>query len=296
MDYKIKRNTGKLTEILRKIKKNLLILLVTTSIVTFIELSYGSKYLGTIFLIVTIFILIFLKKEIKKEKNNKKILMSKSIFLGVLIIFSVILYNVFFSYPKLNFQTLDIMVMIFGASVILSSLNKYSDIGNFLYYFSLLFILMFLLLFVIPNKLNIDIPYYYGKYAIIIPVLYISQHIGIKANLIGNRIIELEGIQHVVLKIDLACFGWYSLLLIISMVISYGITMKNLTKTYIIKIIAVLSLASYLANILRILILLHVAQKHGIDKMLIIHAHLGWILFIIILIPISYIFLKKNST
>ena len=282
---------------IKKFRDYLPILLVILSIATFIELAYGSKYLGLVFLVASVIVLFFSVKKFKEISTLQKKKSLPHISLGIIIILSVFLYNLLYEYPKLNLQTLDIMVIVFGISLIISySGTKYFDVGLFLFYFSLIFIILFLSLFIVPNKLKFIFPYIYGKYAIVLPTVYLAKKFGMNVELFTNRIIEVHGVQHALLKVDLACFGWYSLLLIISMILSYNMTIKKFPLKHVLKIIGILWISSYLANFLRILVLVAVTYRYGVEKMQIIHAHLGWILFISILMPISYMFLRSKTT
>jgi len=54
--------------------------------------------------------------------------------------------------------------------------------------------------------------------------------------------------------------------------------------------------ASYFANFLRVSILVLLTYFYGVETMMIFHSHIGWILFAIILLPLMYIFMRKEHT
>jgi len=120
----------------------------------------------------------------------------------------------------------------------------------------------------------------------------ILSNLGLNVGIPEKRVIEVLGVENVTLKIDLACFGWYSMLLVTSMLISYNLTIQRMELKRFMKILSIMLVACYLANLIRVLILILTAYYYGLDAMMVVHSHIGWILFIIFIIPLSYLFLK----
>jgi len=276
------------------IGKNELLLFLTAVLLVgaFIELSYGSIILGAVFLLLT-FLSLALLIKIDKNFENKKNNWVK-VIIGSLIIVSDITYNVYISG---EIQTFDSMIILFGISVIASGLRyeKINELGRFTTYFSGFFLTFYILLFVIPTKSGVDLPYYYGHYFVSVPVVGILQSLGFDVMIPSMRIIQVGGIEPATLKIDLACFGWYSILLIVSMLLSYSIVIEELKSRSLAKIMVVMVFASYLANLLRVMILVVITYYHGLDAMLIVHSHIGWILFGMILIPLSFLIINLEK-
>ena len=262
-----------------------------------IELAYGSIYIGLGFLMVSVAILIHLIQR-NKDRKIEKIEYTRSpllIVAGIAIIAADIVFN---RITSSEIQTFDTMVILFGASLTVYGLgNKLSEIGRFSTYFSLIFISLFLVLFILPMKVSMYLPYLYGHYAVAVPVVKLLKILGIGVRIADFRLIEILGPNHAYLKIDLACFGWYSLLLVTSMVLAYTVTMKNNPWPWMktLKIIAVLGIVSYIANLLRVAALVASTYYYGVNMMLAIHPHLGWILFVIVLIPAAGILLRKTE-
>lgn len=259
-------------------------------VAAFIELSYGSLHLGLGFLALTclIFYLGFKGKRVRREAGVSRF----QIALGALIILAVIAYNL---YKNSEIQTLDSMVLLLGFSLIISNIRRFADVGRFALYFSVIFLIFYINLFLIPEKLEIDLPYYYGHYFVTLPVVAVMQNLGYNISIPAMRIIEVCGIEYTTLKIDLACFGWYSLLLIVSMVIAYSETIERIERRRLILILVMLALASYLANLLRVAILVYLAYFYGLETMMTIHSHLGWILFAILLLPIAFYMIGEKK-
>jgi len=271
-------------------KNELLIFILAVVIVSaFIELAYGSPYLGIVFFILSVILLVYISRivELRNVESRRSV---PAIIVGSSMVLADLAYNYIYGS---EIQTFDSMIILLGISIALSgSGTKYSDLGRFSTYFSSIFLVLFLSLFMIPERFDLSIPYYYGHYAVTLPAVYLLSTLGLKVAIPEMRFIEVFGVQHVVLKIDLACFGWYSMLLITSMLLAYDITMENLGRRKLLKILAVMILASYLANLLRVSLLVITAYYYGMNTMMLIHSHLGWILFAVILIPLVYVFLR----
>mgnify|MGYP000256373750 CR=1 FL=1 len=267
----------------------LIFLLAILIVSSFIELAYGSIYLGLIFLVLSGLMLIMLSKEMRVEEGKRSIL---AMMFGIAIIVADLAYNYIY---KSEIQTFDSMVILLGLSIALSaSGTRYSDLGRFGVYFSSVFLVFFITLFIIPGKLNIDLPYYYGHYFVTVPSVLLLSSLGLNVKVPEKRLIEVFGVQNLTLKIDLACFGWYSMLLITSMLLSYHLTIQRLKLRRLVKILSIMLIACYLANLLRVSILVSTAYYYGLDTMMLIHSHIGWILFALVLIPLSYM-IESNS-
>lgn len=274
--------------------KNELLLFFTAVLLVgaFIELSYGSIILGAVFLLST-FISLALLIKIDNNQENKNNNWFR-VITGSLIVVSDIAYNL---YVSGEIQTFDSMIILFGISIIASGLRyeKTNELGRFTTYFSGFFLVFYVLLFVIPTKSGVDLPYYYGHYFVSVPVVAILQNLGLDVTIPSMRIIQVAGVEPATLKIDLACFGWYSILLIVSMLLSYSIVIEELKSRSLAKIMGVMVFASYLANLLRVMILVVITYFYGLDDMLIVHSHIGWILFGVILIPLSFLIINLEK-
>ncbi len=249
-------------------------------VAAFIELSYGSFYLGILFLALFILMLLLTKKTTSEQEFKPSHL---RLVFGLILIFTVTVYNI---HKNSEFQTLDSMVFLLGLSLVISNFRKFAVIGRFSIYFSSIFLLFYISLFLIPETIGFDLPYYYGHYFVTLPVVAVLQNLGYNITVPEMRFIEVYGVEQTILKIDLACFGWYSLLLILSMVLAYSETIEKIEKRKLVLILITLSFASYLANLLRVAILVHLTYFYGTKTMLTVHSHLGWIIFALLLLPL----------
>ncbi|HDS45790.1 MAG TPA: archaeosortase C [Methanomicrobia archaeon] len=285
------RETGKNVN---KSQKLLLVLFLIFIIAGFIELTYGSAYLGAAFFALSVLMLIKLStdRRIARKQNNRRILL----LLGATLLFADLLYNY---YTQSTLQTLDSMVLLLGVSLILASVRneQVRDIGLFSAYLSSFFIAFFMIIYVVPTRLGIGLPLYYGHYAVLLPVFYVLRLFGLELSLVPDTLglIDVHGTEFMTLKMDLACFGWYSMFLIISTLLAYSIVLHRFTRRDFIKFLLILTGASYAANFLRVTVLVALGFYYGFDTMMLAHSHLGWVLFAVILLPVLYYLLLSED-
>ncbi|HEY9246629.1 MAG TPA: archaeosortase C, partial [Candidatus Methanoperedens sp.] len=268
-----------------------LVLFVIFIIASFVELTFGgfggSVYLAIIFFVISLFLLAKIKgSEQTRLKPSKKF-----ILLGCVIIIADIIYNV---KKGSDFGTLDTTLIFLGISMIALSLkNKdISSLGEFGVYFSSIALALFLLLYAIPSRLGSNIYDYYGYYAVTIPSIFILKSLNLSLHLDSLTTIHAYGVEDVSYQIDLGCFGFYSMILIISTVVAYRMTLAKKNSHSIAKIAVILVLASYFANLLRVMGLVYIGYYYGLGTMQVFHTFLGWILFAGIVLPITYFYLK----
>ena len=259
---------------------------------SYLEFLYGSIYLGIIFLILFVISIYFLPKNVKVRRKSSLLTL-----FGIVIVLLVITYNYL---TQGDIGNLDVMVTILGLSLIFinSSNRDVSAISRFTAWMSAFFISSFSILYSIPHYFGIPLPYYYGHYFVTLPVVSILKILGLNVSAEFMRIINVRGVEHVNLKIELSCFGWYSMLLALGTVFSYHTSLRRIEKRRLILISFAVFFASYLTNLLRVCILVVLTYFYGIDVMKVFHPHLGWILFALILIPLinyPYTVLKDMS-
>lgn len=281
---------------LREIKKKpevILLLLIIFLIGGFIEFTYGSVHIGVVFFCVCLVLLFILtgKKSAGKTRTFKSPIL---IAMGAVLIVATLSYNYLSGNP---IQTLDSMVLLLGASLILANSNngQLAELGAFSFYMSLFFLGFFISLYIIPSRLNIDIPLYYGHYFVALPVYGLLKMFGMDLELPAKGLIAVNGVEMTTLKMDLACYGWYSMFLIVSTLLAYTIVIEKYEKHKLLKLILAMVGASYAANFLRVLILVVLTFYYGVDTMMLVHSHLGWVLFTLILLPLLYVFLNAES-
>jgi archaeosortase C (PEF-CTERM variant) len=88
------------------------------------------------------------------------------------------------------------------------------------------------------------------------------------------------------------CSGLYSMFLLIGIVAGYSrIEKMDIKKT--LGLLGFAVLIAYIANLIRVLILYITAYFYGMDVMMIVHTHIGWIIFAVTAGSIMYILNRK---
>ena len=273
----------------------ILVLFVTFIVASYVELSFGgfgsSGYLALVFFIISLILLSRLLSGLKGDKQTRFKASKISILLGSVIIIADILYNL---KTGSDIQTLDTMLIFLGISLVSISVknDSVSNIGQFGIYFSSIFLLLFLIVYVIPARLGSNIYDYYGYYAITLPAMFILKSLGFLLHMDSLTTFHAYGIEDIYYKIDLGCFGFYSMILIVSTVFAYRFVSPSKNPPSLAKVTVILIIASYLANLLRVLGLVSIGYYYGLDTMLIFHTFLGWVLFVAIVLPMAYVYLK----
>jgi archaeosortase C (PEF-CTERM variant) len=229
---------------------------------------------------------------LKRPEETKVTSSRKFIIPGLAILVIDISYNII---KTSDFGTLDTMLIFLGISMIMLAakdklVNKLAVFGM---YFSSIFLLLFLVIYAVPSRLGSNIYDYYGYYATTIPTMFILKSLGMSLTMDSLTSFHAYGIEEIYYRIDLGCFGFYTMILIISTVLAYRITSPNLKNNHSLgKITLILILSSFFSNILRIVILVSVGYYYGLGMMQVFHTFLGWVLFAVIVLPVTYFYLK----
>ncbi|NOZ59709.1 MAG: archaeosortase C [Euryarchaeota archaeon] len=256
-------------------------------VAAFIEFSYGSAYLGALFGAASLAVLARLSRSLPSGRSDGRLLRK---ILGVAVVGGVLYYNLS---RGSDIKTLDSFLMLFGASIALTGAgnSRIAELGRFTLYLSGIFLVLFSSAYVLPGMLGVKLPYYYGHYMVTLPVAEVLSSLGIYLEVVSMNLLYVAGKTNSLIGLDMACYGFYSMFLIISATIAYGITMR-LPPRRVVPVLLVLALASYAANFLRVSTLITLAYYYGTETMLLVHSHLGWIFFGIILLPLMYFFLR----
>ncbi|RLI71112.1 archaeosortase C [Archaeoglobales archaeon] len=241
-----------------------------------VEISEGLIPIGVILFIIAV--ILISKIEIKggKVKQSKY-----RLILGVSVVMAVIVYNI-----KTNstLGTLDMMTTLFGISLIAQDLNK-EDIrkmGLFGMYMSGVFIILFLIFFSMFNRFNIDLIHQFDHHFVLLPTVFIIKAAGIPIHVIGTETVYIQGVEEMSVIIGGPCSGLYSMFLLIATVIAYS-RMERVERKKVMLLLAIAVLVAYIANLTRVVILYIVGFFYGVDTMMLVHVHLGWIIFIVVM-------------
>lgn len=248
-----------------------------------IQYSEGSELIGLLLFIAAVAMLT--RIDIKKSAGDIKPKFYAAI--GIFIIIFDLAYN-YAGIGRSGINTLDSMVLLLGASLVARSIDNGEArmLGTFGMYLAATFIALYLTFYVLLAKYL----YTFDHYFVLMPSAYIAKTAGVPLEIAARETIRISGTQtDLLLKIGGPCSGLYSMFLLVGIVVGYSATEGIRDVRRIIKIAFVAAIVAYIANLTRISVLYGVAYLYGIDVMMTVHVHLGWILFAATSVAILYL-------
>ncbi len=273
--------------------KNLVIILLVLAMFVGItvEVSEGSTVVGAILFLISIFLLTRINFNNLGDSGILK--KSKTYFvLGAFIVVADLIYN-FKNGGELG--TLDVMTLLFGASLIgihfqNPQVNRISRFGA---YITSVFVILFLIFYTSFSLLNIDFLHKFDHYLILLPTVGILNLAGIPLEVIATETVRISGVEEMILIIGGPCSGLYSMFLLIGIVFGYS-RIENLNTNKTLMMLGFCVLVAYISNLFRVVVLYFTAYMYGQETMMVVHTHLGWIIFAVVAAFIMYLIeLKK---
>ena len=244
-----------------------------------VEISEGSILIGII-LFVVIAILISRVRITGAGVETAQLRPGYRIIVGSLILLIDIVYNVKTG-SKLG--TLDVMTFFLGSSLIAQDLGRENiqKMGIFGTYMSAVFIMLFLIFFSLFNYLNIDFMHVFDHYFVMLPSVFIIRAFGVPVQVISRETVRIQGVEDMDVVIGGPCSGLYSMFLLIATIVAYTRVEVVERKTALL-LLAIAVVVAYIANLVRVSILYTVGFLYGNEVMMFVHAHLGWMIFVVV--------------
>jgi archaeosortase C (PEF-CTERM variant) len=255
--------------------KNIAIILVVLALFTgaTIELSEGSTIVGIILFILAAILISRMKLTgadgIKSSKNY--------MIIGGFIVAADLIYNYI---NKSEIGTLDSMAFFIGISMIAMGTNKrdIKQLGEFGFYISSIFTALYLVFYSAFGYLKIDFLHIFDHYFVLMPTIALIKTFGIPAEIIATETVVLYGAVPMTIVIGGPCSGLYSMFLLIGIVAGYArIEKMDIKRSF--KLLGFAVLVAYIANLVRVVILYITAYLYGMGVMMMVHTHIGWIIF-----------------
>jgi archaeosortase C (PEF-CTERM variant) len=269
--------------------KNLVIILLVLALFTgaTIELSEGSTIMGVILFIIAAILI-----SRMKLKGTEGLQSSRNFMLiGGFIVAADLIFN-YVTSSELG--TLDSMVFFLGISLIAMGTGKkdLKQLGEFGFYISSVFTGLYLIFYSFFGHFNIDFLHLFDHYFVLMPTVAFIKMFGIPIEIIATETVILYGAEPMTIVIGGPCSGLYSMFLLIGIVAGYSrIEKMDMKKTFGLLGFAVL--IAYIANLIRVLILYITAYLYGMDVMMVVHTHIGWMIFAVTAGGIMYIINRK---
>ena len=248
-----------------------------------IELSEGSTFAGIVLFAVAAILI----TQIKLPETNSFESSGRYLLFGTFIILADIAYNL---RTGSTLGTLDTMTFFFGASLIAYGTNRpqLKHIGKFGAYISGIFLPLYLVFYILFEKYSIEFIHLFDHYFILLPTVAIVNLFGMPLEVIATETVRLSGVEEMTIVIGGPCSGLYSIFLLIGIVVGYSrIEKMDTNKTLYLTFFAIL--VAYLSNLVRVIMLYTTAYFYGVDTMMIVHTHIGWIIFAVVAGGIMYL-------
>ncbi|MDO8726825.1 MAG: archaeosortase C [Candidatus Methanoperedens sp.] len=271
-------------------KHNILIFLLVMAFFTgaTIQLSEGSVLIGVMMFLIA------LALTTKIRLSGTYITKSSKFFivLGLLIVLADVAYNL----KAMNqLGTLDSMTFFMGASFMAYGTNQYRRMGEFGIYMSGTFIVLFQFFYSVLPSLNNNFIHVFDHYFVLLPSLAIATFFtNIDIHVIATETVHFKGFEDATVVVGGPCSGLYSMFLLIGIIVGYAKMESLKDKRRIILLVVLAIFVAYIANLVRVAVLFNVGYYYGIEKMMFVHVHLGWIIFVITAFSIMMILNKTK--
>ncbi len=258
--------------------KNLVLILLVLALFTgmAVEVSEGSTTVGVVLFLASILLLTRINFNHLGDSGLLK--KSKTYFvIGIFIVLADLYYNI---KEGGELGTLDFMTLFFGISLIGTQLQnpQVERISRFGLYISSVFVALYLIFYTMFAFLNIDFLHKFDHYMILLPTVKIIGLIGIPLEVITTETVRISGVEEMVIVIGGPCSGLYSMFLLIGIVFGYSrIEKMDFNRTFM--MLGFCVAVAYISNLFRVIVLYLTAYYYGQETMMLVHTHIGWIIF-----------------
>lgn len=258
-------------------KHNILIILLVMAFFTgaTIQFSEGSAYIGVALFLIALALTSKIRLSGEYITKNSKFYIG----LGILIVLADVAYNL----KAMNqLGTLDSMTFFLGASFIAYGISKYRRIGEFGIFMSVTFIVLFQFFYSILPSINNNFIHDFDHYLVLLPSLAIVNVLtNMDIHVVATETVHFKGFEDATVVIGGPCSGLYSMMLLVGIIVGYA-KMERLKDKRRIGILIIVAIGvAYVANLIRVAVLYYVGYYYGIERMMFVHVHLGWIIFVI---------------
>ncbi len=173
--------------------------------------------------------------------------------------------------------------------------NQYRRMGEFGIYMSGTFIVLFQFFYSVLPSLNNNFIHVFDHYFVLLPSLAIATFFtNIDIHVIATETVHIKGFEDATVVVGGPCSGLYSMFLLIGIIVGYAKMESLKDKRRIILLVVLAIFVAYIANLVRVAVLFNVGYYYGIEKMMFVHVHLGWIIFVITAFSIMMILNKTK--
>ncbi|MGB9940448.1 archaeosortase C [Methanosarcina sp.] len=258
--------------------RNLVLILLVLAMFTgmTIQFNEGSMPVGFLMLLGSLFLLTRINFKDLSDSGLPEVSKIRLI-LGIFIVLADLYWN--FKTGS-GFGTLDIMTIFFGLSLVGTQFSSIDivRVSRFGTYISSIFVVLYLIFYTLFAFLDIDFMSNFDHYFILLPTVWVLGLAGIPLEVIATETLRINGVEDMILTIGGPCSGLYSMFLLIGIVFGYS-RVKKMEFDTTLKMLGLCIAIAYVSNLFRVIILYLTAYLYGQETMMIVHTHIGWIIF-----------------
>jgi archaeosortase C (PEF-CTERM variant) len=265
-------------------RQNIIIFLLVMAFFTgaTIQINDGSELIGVVMFLIALALISRIRLSGEYITRTSKFFIA----IGAFIIIADIAYNLK-SMDQLG--TVDSMTFFLGLSFIAYGMSneQYRRMGDFGIYMSGTFLVLFFTFYTLLPLMNNNFIYYFDHYFVLLPSIAIARLFSnLEIHMAATETVHFSGIEDTTIVIGGPCSGLYSMFLLVGIIVGYAKMERLRNFRQIGMLIFLAIIVAYIANLVRVAVLYHVAYYYGREKMMFVHVHLGWIIFLIISIGI----------
>ena len=118
--------------------------------------------------------------------------------------------------------------------------------------------------------------------------------IGIPIQVISTETVRIQGVEDMSVIIGGPCSGLYSMSLLIGIMVAYT-RVEDVKRSKFFTLLLISVVVAYIANLTRVTTLYIVGFYYGKEMMYLVHVHLGWIIFVIVVAVLLYVLDKMTK-
>ena len=111
--------------------------------------------------------------------------------------------------------------------------------------------------------------------------------------MIATETVRIQGVEEMSVIIGGPCSGLYSMFLLIGIMVAYK-KIEQIERGRFYPLLGLSVVVAYLANLVRVTTLYLIAFYYGEEAMYLVHVHLGWIIFVIVVAVLFYVLDKMS--
>lgn len=269
-------------------------------LVTTLSWSYTSRWFGLSLLLASVFTIYYINRREKKSIYISNKINLKRSLLGFFLIIVDILYNfilkdnfMYFDYGMISAGLIIVLINVSGSKLLKLDEQKIAFSTYFIFLTVILYGFLFEGLNLFFRNIGGTSNLFWDWFSIKVVQMAVIILNLFNPTTANGATIDSNGF---VVSVGYACSGVESISVFFSAVIAYFVSIKKFNFFKVMKYLLVGCFLLFFVNLLRIVTIILTGYYLGINKMMFVHAHLGWIFFVLSMTVFWYIVFNENRS